>query len=450
MKKPLAFLLAVFLCLAPMTSLRVNAAFIDNSHWIESNPGTVTAAYNANQSFVAMFYRTTCPNSGTRRLAVEGWMEDYDLDVYGIDVDRYPGIPDWVGQKLGFGRVTLPIICVVSNSSEYDCFSAKDSMKQIQKYLHEHLGIYDDREVDFSKLNGQILSQYSSRASTAQALYGSAASVHPMVKAQTDAIVANYTTDLERLMAIYAWIVNNIFYDYGMLEGKVPRYVSAVDTLYHERSVCEGFANLTAEMCRAAGIPCRVVTGFAAGVGTDNTIGAVWDCYEEWVTTNDLDAFRQEVSPYENHAWNEAYVDGRWIVLDTTWGCNNDAVYLGNGRYFLIPGTPTGDYFDLSIDALSQSHLTWTAFAADLEITQAGSNQAVVSGTLDEADLTAASHGLLATYTQDGKMLSCKEVLLDSTDFAQNIPWSTQAAGAKLFLLDADHRPTAAIYTARK
>ena len=47
-------------------------------------------------------------------------------------------------------------------------------------------------------------------------------------------------------------------------------------------------------------------------------------------------------------------------------------------------------------------------------------------------------------------MLSCKEVLLDSADFAQNIPWNSQAAGAKLFLLDADHRPTAAIYTARK
>lgn len=142
-------------------------------------------------------------------------------------------------------------------------------------------------------------------------------------------------------------------------------------------------------------------------------------------------------------------MDGRWIVLDTTWGSNNDAVYLDSGSYYLIPGTPTGDYFDLSIDKLSQSHLTWTAFAADLEITQNGSNQAVVSGTLDEADLTA-SHGLLATYTQDGKMLSCEEVLLDSTDFSHNIPWSAQAACAKLFLLDADHRPTAAVYTAHK
>ena len=182
MKKTLAFLLAILLCVTPMTSIRANAAFIDNAHWIESSSGTVTAAYNANQSFVAMFYRTTCPNSGTRRLAVEGWMEDYDLDVYGIDVDQY-SIPYWVWQKLGSKSVTLPVICIVSNSSEYDCFSAKDSMKQIQKYLHEHLGIYDDREVDFSKLNGQILSQYSSRASTAQALYGSADSVHPMVKA---------------------------------------------------------------------------------------------------------------------------------------------------------------------------------------------------------------------------------------------------------------------------
>ena len=449
MKKMLTLLLVALLCFTPMTSIRANAAFIDNAHWIESSSSAATAGYNANESFVAMFYSPTCPNSGTRRLAVEGWMEDYDLDVYGIDVDQYQ-IPSWAWQKLGYGSVTLPIICIVSSSSEYDCFSAKDSMKQIQKYLHDYLGIYDDREVDFSKLNGQIISQYSTRASTAQTLYGSAESVHPMVKAQTDAIVANYSTDLERLMAIYAWIVNNIFYDYGMLEGQVPRYVTAADTLYLQRSVCEGFANLTAEMCRAAGIPCRVVTGFAAGVGTDGTIGAVWDCYEEWVTSNDLEAFRQQIAPYENHAWNEAYVNGRWIVLDTTWGCNNDAVYLGDGSYYLIRGTPTGDYFDLSTEALSQSHLTWTSFASDLEITQTGSNQAVVSGTLDETDLTSASYGMLATYTQDGKMLSCKEVLLDSTDFLQTVRWEPQAVTAKLFLLDADHRPTAAVYTAHK
>jgi len=445
MKKLLTVLLAIFLFLTPIATIQANAAFIDNEHWLECSADTVTGAYYANQPFVAMFYRPTCFNSGVRKVAVNGWMEDYGINVYGIDVDQYR-IPGWVWQKLSSGSVTLPVICIVSNQTEYACFSAKDGMKQIQKYLHEHLGIYDEQEVDFARLNGQILSQYSCRASTAATLYLDTVETNPAVTAQAQAIVSGLSDDMLKLKAIYDWVTTTIFYDYGMLEGKSPRFVTAAYTLDFKRSVCEGFANLTAAMCQAVGIPCRVVTGFAAGVGTDSTIDSVWSCYENWLENGDLEAFQQEMAQYTNHAWNEAYVNGRWVTLDTTWGCNNDATLSDDGIYSLIRGTPTDDYFDLSVESLSQSHLTWTDYSTDLCLSPASANRVTLSGGLEAADTAQAEYALLAVYDDTGKMLFCQPTAPSPSGFSQTIDWPARAETAKLFLLDGTYQPVAAPY----
>jgi len=445
MKRTAAFVLTILFLLSPVTALQANAAFVDNEHWIESNTNAVDSVYYANQPFVVMFYRPTCPNSGTRKLAVEGWMTDYGMDVYGVDVDQHR-IPAWVWQKLPSGGVMLPIICIVNSSSEYACFTAKDGMKQIQKYLHEYLGIYDDREVDFSRLNQQMIAQYSCRESTAKALYSDTVAAGVQVTAQAMAIVEGLSDDMDKLKAIYDWVTANIYYDYGMLEGKSPRFVTAAQTLDFQKSVCEGFANLTAAMCQAAGIPCRVVTGFAAGVGTDATIGSVWDCYEEWLKTGDLETFRAQMEQYTNHAWNEAYVNGRWVILDTTWGCNNDAVLLDSGMYYRISGTPTDAYFDLSVEALSQSHLAWTDYSADLWVEPTSAGRVIVSGALDDADAEQAAQAFAAVYDKNGKMLFCQQADPSATEISLTIPWTEQAETVKLLLLDEDLRPVTAAY----
>lgn len=442
----LALTIALVMFCSQLSVLQVNAAFIDNTHWIESTASEVTAKLNNNEAFVAMFYRTTCLNSSTRKLVVESWMEDYELDVYGVDVDNN-SIPSWVFNSLGVSSVRLPVICIVKNKTEYSCFSAADSMKQIQKCLHEYLGIYDDAEVDFSKLNNMMISQYSNHASTAKALYLDTVETAPAVIHQATTITTDMTDDMDKLKAIYDWVTTNIYYDYGMLEGYYPTFVSAADTLYLKSSVCEGFANLTAAMCHAVGIPCRVVIGFAAGVGTDSTIGNVWTAYQSWAGSGDLDVLRQQMPQYANHAWNEAYVNGRWVILDTTWGCNNDATYVpAKGSYVLIPGTPTDDYFDLSVEALSESHLTWTDYSMDFTLNQTSAQTMTVMGTLDEEDFEQVKYGMLAVYQADGKMISCEQVGVSDTAFMQEISWNSAANRVKLFLLDEKWRPVAEAY----
>ncbi len=76
-----------------------------------------------------------------------------------------------------------------------------------------------------------------------------------------------------------------------------------------------------------------MVNGFALGVSTS---GRSWD--EVNATSS-------------NHAWNEAYVDGRWVMFDATWNSTNR---YENGRK--VDGEIRLTYFDLTMEALSNTH----------------------------------------------------------------------------------------------
>ena len=74
-------------------------------------------------------------------------------------------------------------------------------------------------------------------------------------------------------------------------------YASALEVAETRQGDCTEHAVLTAAMCRAVGIPARVVTG---------------------MTYVSLFAGRRDV--FGPHAWNEAYVGGKWIGLDAALG----------------------------------------------------------------------------------------------------------------------------------
>jgi hypothetical protein len=95
----------------------------------------------------------------------------------------------------------------------------------------------------------------------------------------------------------------------------VPRDETALgDFLTHTRAGhCEYFASAATLLARAAGVPARYATGFAA-IEYSGLEGA-------WV-----------VRTRHSHAWSRAWVDGRWVDLDATpasWGSEeaSDAPY---------------------------------------------------------------------------------------------------------------------------
>jgi transglutaminase-like putative cysteine protease len=90
---------------------------------------------------------------------------------------------------------------------------------------------------------------------------------------------------LERGRAIAEWVHHRLVYEPGS-SGPLD---TAVDTLLAGRGVCRDFAHLTVTLCRAAGVPARLVSVYAPGI-----------------------------SPMDFHAVVEVVAAGRWEVVDAT------------------------------------------------------------------------------------------------------------------------------------
>lgn len=137
----------------------------------------------------------------------------------------------------------------------------------------------------------------------------------------SDQICAGCATDYEKAKAVFDWMTANISYDYANKEtGKGTIFPEEV--LDSKLTVCDGYARLTQAFLLAQKIPTVYISGPA------NNGGGIW----------------------EGHGWNMAYVDGRWIYIDSTWG------RTANGKCDPF-------WFDLSLAALSMSHWGDSSYA---------------------------------------------------------------------------------------
>lgn len=115
-----------------------------------------------------------------------------------------------------------------------------------------------------------------------------------------------HTTDQKVLLqSLYGWMANHISYD--VVNTYQPDYykdtADAVNKTLRTRSaVCQGYASLFMAVCRSAGIPAWLVSGYTVVNG------------------------RQQGA---SHAWVAVFVDGQWKLADPTWG----AGYLTNNKF---------------------------------------------------------------------------------------------------------------------
>ncbi|NLG88168.1 MAG: transglutaminase domain-containing protein [Clostridiaceae bacterium] len=102
-------------------------------------------------------------------------------------------------------------------------------------------------------------------------------------------LVEGLTSDKDKVEAIYRYIVSNIEYDYEKINNIDSRYVPDIEgTLKSKKGICYDYSALFASMLRSQGIPAKLVKGY----------------------TDKVDGY---------HAWNEVYIDGEWVVIDTTY-----------------------------------------------------------------------------------------------------------------------------------
>ncbi|MCH1639285.1 transglutaminase-like domain-containing protein [Paenibacillus timonensis] len=110
----------------------------------------------------------------------------------------------------------------------------------------------------------------------------------------------------EKVKIIYDYVTSTIKYDDRLAFSATSSYLPDLDrTLTEKKDICYGFSSLFAAMLRSVGIPAKLAMG-----------------------TSDY------VSTY--HAWNEVYVNGSWITIDTT----ADAGWKGTTTAFTMIKDP--------------------------------------------------------------------------------------------------------------
>lgn len=151
-------------------------------------------------------------------------------------------------------------------------------------------------------------------------------------------ITAGLETSYAKAMAVHDWVCGEIYYDYDALCGRTPYgEQSALAVLSRRRTVCAGYANLTAALLRAAGIPAKTVSGYALGLSGGSG-------FPQAVLNGGSDT---------NHAWVEAWADNRWIIIDPTWDSGNDWEY---GRASESKGCCQHRYFDIAPELFAADH----------------------------------------------------------------------------------------------
>lgn len=101
-------------------------------------------------------------------------------------------------------------------------------------------------------------------------------------------LIKGTKNDKEKVTKIYEYIISQINYDNEKAKNVQNPYIPSIDNTYStKKGICYDYASLFAAMLRSVNIPTKLVTG-----------------------TSDY------VKEY--HAWNEVYLNNKWIVIDTT------------------------------------------------------------------------------------------------------------------------------------
>lgn len=146
-------------------------------------------------------------------------------------------------------------------------------------------------------------------------------------------ITHGISDEYAKLLAIHDWVAQNVYYDYDGMSATSYQANTAYPVYLSRRAVCQGYAELAAALLRASAIPARVVVGHALGATAGVTTWAEAD------------------HSTSNHAWNEAFVNGRWVIFDATWNSGNQ--YIG-GQF--VSGALKHTFFDITLAALSLTH----------------------------------------------------------------------------------------------
>lgn len=160
--------------------------------------------------------------------------------------------------------------------------------------------------------------------------YDKKSSVFLRLKQLCDNVIKGKNNNYDRIEALKNWISNNCYYSTSAAATPSNTDATSYFLLDYHVGYCDLFATSLAVLCRIAGIPARVATGFAPGERTGG----------EYI-----------IREKDSHAWTEAYFPNvGWITFDATDNARDinlkpkpanllaklQAYFTGNQRYSIL------------------------------------------------------------------------------------------------------------------
>ena len=118
----------------------------------------------------------------------------------------------------------------------------------------------------------------------------------PVVQELALDLTKNKTKDREKTYAVYAWVAQNIEYDFLGVENVTLGFESSrviSEALEKRKGVCQHYAELFHALAAASGLKSIVVFGYTRQNGKIDKVP---------------------------HAWNALMIDSAWYLFDPTWG----------------------------------------------------------------------------------------------------------------------------------
>ncbi|MBC7510454.1 MAG: hypothetical protein H7320_17155 [Ferruginibacter sp.] len=160
-------------------------------------------------------------------------------------------------------------------------------------------------------------------------------------------VQVNFTTDREKLSAIYGWVTANIRYDkdsmYNINWG-VDEQTKATATLRRRKGVCENFATVFTDIVAKCGLASFTVTGYTNIAGYIKKTG---------------------------HSWSAVQLDKAWLLCDPTWDAgagNNTAWFLIQPDQFIETHIPFDPLWQLLPRPVSQQEFNKEKYRAKKEL----------------------------------------------------------------------------------
>jgi len=366
-QKAIALILAVAFAIALLPAVSANGGFDFESLPFENIVvGNTTCGDCAGKAVVAIFGRSTCGNTAFTMPLIDQFITQNNLQkevlLLFFDVDRpasdirafvkdrgFANVAAFSGGSTAMweilksqgmeNSVVFPVVVYFSGSGEI----AKVTTN-ISTLADITDGVFAIIGAGFDVMSLPAMAAYPGNLAVREANRRDrvarnhyrdyeADKISASVKSKAEEITSKTKKAYSKILAVHDWVAGNIYYDYDdyYALSQDNRYDSET-VLSTKKSTCEGYANLTVDLLRAAGVPAKKVSGYALGsrAAADITEGKT------------------------NHSWVEAFAEGRWVILDPTWDSGNEwrngAKHKSGG---MVEGRP---YFDPPLEDFSLSH----------------------------------------------------------------------------------------------